>query len=77
MTYYTQQEEGTKMANTYNRINIAGGGSGANPPYVSTFVVGTWTGPSSGEYEINIPEATHSRGSDVQVDVFEKETIPC
>ena len=59
------------MANTYQSINLNGnGGGGSNPPYSSTFLIATWSLNGS-VYEIDIPEATHGRGAEIVVQVFE------
>ena len=60
------------MAKIYRPINIStGGGSGSNPPYSLSFVVGSWTGPSTGNYSITITEATHGQGANILVQVYE------
>lgn len=61
------------MANTYKRINVAGsGGGGSNPNFQLTFNNSTsWGSPVSGEYVITILPATHNKGSNPQVQLFE------
>lgn len=39
--------------------------------YEQTFIVGDWTGPSGGEYSLTIPEATHLKGINPHIMVFE------
>lgn len=66
------------MAVTYKRVLLAGaelidgGGSGSEtPPYVQTFITGSWTGPTSGQYTITVPESTHGKGTSPMVQVYE------
>ena len=39
--------------------------------YEQTFIIGDWTGPSGGEYSLVIPEATHLKGINPHIFVFE------
>lgn len=63
------------MARYYTAINTegdSGSGGGSSDPYVSTFNSTTdWSGPSGGFYSILIPQATHEKGLNPTVDVFE------
>lgn len=60
------------MANTYQSIDLNGnvGGGGSNPPYTSSFLIANWSLNVS-VYEISVPEATHERGANIIVQVFE------
>lgn len=39
--------------------------------YEQTFVIGDWVGPSGGEYSLTIPEASHLKGVNPHIFVFE------
>lgn len=63
------------MAFTYKRLNAPGSGSGGSvTPSITSFVNGDWTGPASGEYSITVTEATHGKGSNPTVTVYEDNT---
>lgn len=60
------------MAKIYKPINIStGAGGGSTPPYNQAFLVGSWSGPSGGNYTISITEATHGQGINTLVQVYE------
>jgi hypothetical protein len=62
------------MALTYSSVNIEQppqqGGGANNPPFSATFSIGSWIS-DSGEYVLSIAEATHQRGNDLIVQVYE------
>lgn len=66
------------MALTYSSVNIEqppqqGGGAGL-PPFSATFTIASWL-LESGEYIINIAQATHGRGNDLVIQVYEFDGV--
>lgn len=59
------------MANKYTRINVAGTGGGADPAFVQSFLIANWAGPSGGEYTYTISAASHGKGANPAVTVYE------
>ncbi len=57
---------------TWMGFNVSGGGSSSSASrYSSTFIVGDWTGPSGGVYSLSISAATHGKGVNPTIQVFE------
>lgn len=60
---YTKQDSG---------ITTNWTSTGVVPKYSQTFIGADWAGPSSGNYSITIAAATHLKGTEPLVTVFEK-----
>lgn len=57
----------------FDFTGAVGGGSGPAVRYVTTFDATTsWGAPSGGNYSIVITQATHTRGTNPNVQVYEK-----
>jgi hypothetical protein len=55
----------------YRSINMDAVGGGSNTPYITAFLVGTWS-LNAPVYEIDYSAATHGKGTSVNVQVYEK-----
>mgnify|MGYP000937909620 CR=1 FL=1 len=58
-----------------NLVNVGsssgGGGGGSTAPYVRTFTISDWSSPISGTRYINVAGATHTKGLNPMIQVFE------
>ena len=56
---------------TYQSVNMDAVGGGSNPPFITAFLVGTWS-LNAPVYEIEYSAITHGKGTSVSVEVYEK-----
>ena len=66
------------MAHTYKRVNqasITTGGGGSGSPYSQTFNIGSWSGPTSGFYTIDVLAVAHGKGTCPGVRLYELDGL--